>query len=363
MIDKVLILCDTHFGVKGGAEYYLKYQEEFFTNLVIPTLKKHRITHIIHLGDFFDSSSKVDMYVLHEVKRFFLDVLEEMDITMDILAGNHDVHHKNNNKVGSLLSIDRYQNINLFYDAEIVRLGNVEVCYIPWMHSNNKEEAIKTIKRAGKAGVPFAFGHLDMQGFMYNKFKPSDKGLDKNEIRIFEPFKLVLSGHYHHPSKKGNIEYPGANFHIDVTDREETRGFYVLDLESGDKEFFEFEHKLYREIVYTEDLDLDTIKDIPMAFIKIIYEGDLEKPAKFNKFLQILGMQNHRELNNYDYMYKKNAAIKAEKGEPDYEKPGSNVLGIFKEYLQVDENDSFKRDYLENLYNSAIKKVVENESS
>ena len=51
---KVLLITDQHFRVRNDHPVFIEKYREFYTNTVIPYIKKHKIKTVFCLGDTFD---------------------------------------------------------------------------------------------------------------------------------------------------------------------------------------------------------------------------------------------------------------------------------------------------------------------
>ena len=56
----IAILNDTHAGVRGDMVAMADYQGRFYNEVFFPYLKENGITHILHLGDYFDRRKNVN---------------------------------------------------------------------------------------------------------------------------------------------------------------------------------------------------------------------------------------------------------------------------------------------------------------
>ena len=153
--------------------------------------------------------------------------MSERGIEHHILAGNHDTAFKSDNSINSLHELigDRYRNKHLYIDAETVNIAGTDICMVPWMSPENKSRSIAAI-RASRARV--CLGHLELIGFETDG-KVMEHGDDP---AIFNHFEFVGSGHYHHPSQKGNVRYLGSTFQMTWGDYNCTRGFHIFDTET-----------------------------------------------------------------------------------------------------------------------------------
>ena len=97
-----------------------------------------------------------------------------------------------------------------------------------------------------------------------------DHGMDAS---LFHRFKRVWSGHFHHKSKKGNVQYLGNPYQMFWNDYKDTRGFHIYDTESDKLKFVQNPYEIFEKIVYDDtmgnynELDVSDYKD---KYIKII---------------------------------------------------------------------------------------------
>ena len=58
---KVAIITDTHFGARKGSDHLHNYFEMFYRDVFFPSLEKHQIDTVLHMGDIFDSRKAIDL--------------------------------------------------------------------------------------------------------------------------------------------------------------------------------------------------------------------------------------------------------------------------------------------------------------
>jgi hypothetical protein len=121
-----------------------------------------------------------------------------------MLVGNHDAYYKNTNSVNSPgLLLQNYSNIKTYSDPEVVKIGNLNTLFIPWICADNEEKTLRLIK---KSGCKIAMGHLELNGFEAYRGHTMDDGMDSV---VFDGFVKVFSGHYHTRSNNGTVFYEG----------------------------------------------------------------------------------------------------------------------------------------------------------
>ena len=75
---KVAILNDTHCGIRNSSDIFLDNAEKFFTDVFFPYLMENGISHIVHLGDYFDNRKFINFRALNRNRQFFLAKLREI---------------------------------------------------------------------------------------------------------------------------------------------------------------------------------------------------------------------------------------------------------------------------------------------
>ena len=197
---KIAVITDTHFGVKNDAQYILEYQKRFYKEVFFPTLLKEGVKHVIHGGDFFDRRKYINFMTLYKTKEMFLTPLRELDITMDIIPGNHDVYAKNTNEINALAEIlGEYSNINQIHKPTNIKYDSKEFMFVPWINNENYADTMEYIQ---KNNADVLVGHLELAGFDMYAGQKNEHGMDGN---VFSKFENVWSGHFHHQSRRDPI--------------------------------------------------------------------------------------------------------------------------------------------------------------
>lgn len=234
MKNKILIIGDIHYDVSNGNQTVLENQLEFFKKQVFPYMKEHNIKTIIQLGDLMDNRNKVSVNVLHYLKKDFFDVMKNEDITLYTLIGNHDIYHKTTREIHSLELFDElYDNFHVINDITTLEMNNKKLLIVPWVLPDEKYNFEDYLN------VDYIFGHFETNGV------EMVKNINCNSSHAFEmdSFKGIktFSGHFHlrRYYEQSNIYYVGTPSQINWSDYNETKGFHVLDVNTGDLEFIE----------------------------------------------------------------------------------------------------------------------------
>jgi DNA repair exonuclease SbcCD nuclease subunit len=290
---KIALLTDTHFGARNDSLPFDNYFRKFYSHVFFPTLERERITTVIHLGDVFDRRKYINFNILKNCREYFFDELEQRGMVMHLLAGNHDTYFKNTNEVNSpdLLLTD-YTNIQVIDRPTTLELDHTSILMMPWICSDNYAESMQAIQQST---APVLFGHLELAGFVMHKGVANDHGM---ETRPFEKFDLVCSGHFHHRSRSGNIQYLGNTYELTWNDFDDPRGFHIFDTQTLQLEFIANPYTMFERFVYDDtDQDPDGIDVTVFAEknIKVIVANKTDF-GKFDRFVDRLYKQNPLEL-------------------------------------------------------------------
>jgi len=268
---KVAIITDTHYGFKKGNQDYHDYFKRFYDDVFFPTLLKNKIKHVIHMGDVFDIRRQIDFWSLNWAKQNIFDTLESMGVTCDIMVGNHDAFYKNTLEINSVeCLLMEYSNLRVYSRPTEVKIGDREILYLPWICSENEEKTLDLIHTT-KAEI--VMGHLELKGFAANPKWTCEHGYNSE---IFDQFKLVMSGHFHTKSKKGNVQYLGNPYQMYWNDYDDRRGFHIFDTKTLKLTYVQNPYEMFYKIFYDDskndyyELDLSQYKN---TCVKLVVEN------------------------------------------------------------------------------------------
>jgi len=339
---KVCVLADTHFGVRQDSEAFHDNMEKFYSEIFFPEVKSRNISHIIHVGDVFDNRKKIDMYTARRAREYFFETLKESAITMDVTAGNHDLYFRHESNTTALREIlGLYKNIRFFTDVTDVSLaGGKPICYVPWIHNNNRDESIERIKNSKSEIV---FGHLELTGYQMYKGQISKHGEDP---ALFERFQHAYSGHFHHKNSRANITYLGSTSQHIWSDHGDVRGFHIFDTETYDVEFVANPYHMFEILNYDEDDS--TLPDVKGKYVRLLH-GEIKSQSKLDKFIKQLiesGVADLKVIPSASYSVKYNANTNVR---DDKSVNIEDALALMRSV--VEEDDVYSK--LEELYNKA----------
>ena len=145
---KIAILNDTHAGIRNSSEIFIDNAEQFYDKIFFPYVLDNGISHILHLGDYYDNRKFINFKALHRNRKMFLAKLREHGITMDIILGNHDTFYKNTNDLNALKELlGHYMNeVNIIMEPTIMEYDGTNIGLVPWIAPDNEEQSLNFIK-------------------------------------------------------------------------------------------------------------------------------------------------------------------------------------------------------------------------
>ncbi len=266
---KVAIINDTHCGTRNSSDIFLDNAEKFYSDVFFPYLLENNISHIVHLGDFFDNRKFINFKCLNRIRNCFLKPLRQHGITMDIIRGNHDVYFKNTGELNSLKELlGHYMNeVHIIHDPIVMDYDGLQMALVPWIDAGNEERSIKFIKEC-KADI--LAGHFDIIGYEMMKGIKCEHGLDRS---LFKRFEAVYSGHFHTKSTQDNITYLGSQMEFFWNDAHDNKYFHILDTGTRELEAIRNPHTLHHRIRYddttTDYMEFD-LSQVDNKFVKIV---------------------------------------------------------------------------------------------
>ena len=265
---KIAIITDQHLDGRKGNLAFWNYFQKFYDEIFFPTLEKEGIKVVFDLGDTFDNRKSMDFNTFHRVRENYFERLRPYNVHM--LLGNHCTYYKNTNRINSPeLLLEQYKNIKIYSEPTEVLMGKKVFLMLPWINKENQEDVFRRLETSE---ADICCGHLELNGFEVTPGMTMDHGMDP---KLFHRFARVWSGHYHHKSKKGNVQYLGNPYQMFWNDYKDRRGFHIYDTESDRLKFVENPFEIFDKIFYDDarmDYNKQDVSDYKNKFIKLIVE-------------------------------------------------------------------------------------------
>ena len=265
---KIAVITDQHLDGRKGSLAFWNYFQKFYDDVFFPTLEKEGIKVVFDLGDTFDNRKSMDFNIFHRVRENYFEKLRKYEVHM--LLGNHCTYYKNTSRINSPeLLLENYKNIKIYSEPKEILMGKKVFLMLPWINKENQEEVLKYLENSE---ADICCGHLELAGFEMNAGMIMDHGMDH---KLFHRFNRVWSGHYHHKSKKGNVQYLGNPYQMFWNDYKDTRGFHIYDTESDRLKFIRNPYDIFDKIFYDDtrmDYNKQDVSSYKDKYIKIVVE-------------------------------------------------------------------------------------------
>jgi DNA repair exonuclease SbcCD nuclease subunit len=223
--NKICCVSDIHIGVHQNSSMWHTIAIDW-AKWLRDELREKDITDIIICGDLFHYRDEISVNTIHVTTKI-LSIWKEFNIGM--IVGNHDSYYKDRVDVNSLSILTGWDNITVFDTATTIESSGKTLTFCPW---GTKVYEIPE--------SDIVFGHFEINTFKLNQFKICDHGISSSDL--LSKSNLIITGHFHLREERqydnGTILYIGSPFQMDFGDVGDTKGYYILDVESSKYEFF-----------------------------------------------------------------------------------------------------------------------------
>jgi DNA repair exonuclease SbcCD nuclease subunit len=348
---KIAILTDTHAGVRNDSLAFHEYSKRFYDDVFFRYIDTNNIRTVIHCGDIVDRRKYINIVTANRLRTDLIEPALVRGIRWHQILGNHDVVHKNTNKISSFIELFNNHNVNIYEEATTVDFDGCPILLMPWINDENRDHALASIK---ETNAQICFGHLELQGFEMYKGSIVSHGEDAS---VFSRFDLVASGHYHHRSSRDNIHYLGSHAEFTWSDYNDPRGFHIFDTETRQLSFIENPYKMFVKFWYNDGDPKFT--DTPIDYsqfagkiIKIIIT-EKNNPYWFEQFVDKIEKQNPVDIQIVEDHLNLNL-----EDDNDIVDEAESTIDIFKKYIHNTEAKGIDKVKLEqkivDLYHEAL---------
>tara|TARA_B100001996_G_scaffold377399_1_gene359971 strand:+ start:1167 stop:2201 length:1035 start_codon:yes stop_codon:yes gene_type:complete len=341
---KIAIITDTHYGARKGSKHLHDYFEMFYRDIFFPSLEEHKIDTIVHMGDIFDSRKAIDLQSLEWSKRVVFEPLKKYKVYTTI--GNHDCYYKNTNNVNSPdLLLKNYPNIKIYSKATELVIDKLKILLLPWINSENYADTCNLIK---KTNAKVAMGHLEVNGFKATRGHMMENGMD---VKTFNKFDKVYSGHFHTRSDDGQIYYLGNPYEMFWNDVNDPRGFHLFDTETLEHTPINNPYKLFYNVYYEDtNYKLFNATEYKDKIVKVIVrkKSNLKDFEKFLDKLYTAGVHELKIIENFDLQENEDFKIEEEE----------STISILNRYIDESETD-YDKNIIKGIFQDLYRKSCE----
>lgn len=223
---KVCVISDLHLGVHTNSAVWHKIALDW-AEWLVSELKAKKIKDIIFCGDWHHNRSEISVSTL-QISADVLNIFKDFNIIA--VTGNHDLYYKHRTDVNSLSIYKGRKNITVIDTVTTSVLFDRKITFCPWNTPVDEIPESNTI-----------FGHFEIETFNMNGMKICEEGFKVKDLMAKS--ELVISGHFHTRHEKhyknGTILYCGNPFQMDFGDCGNSKGYYILDIDTNDYTFYE----------------------------------------------------------------------------------------------------------------------------
>lgn len=220
MSNEIAILGDLHFGVRHNSPHFREFIVEY-VNGVIDECIKYGIKTIAQVGDLCNSRLSLN-HLDHDAILNLYQRCDDVGIEWIQLVGNHDSTFKRHLRSNTPSKLARgFKNICVIDKPIECVFGGENTLLLPWICDENYKQTMEMIKNTD---AKYCLAHLELDGY------PVNGQIMRSTMKdtIFKKFDRVITGHYHSPSSRGNIDYIGSLFDLTWADVGDVRGWYTL---------------------------------------------------------------------------------------------------------------------------------------
>lgn len=248
----MIFIADIHIGLNKSNPNFYRATEDLFIELADVCVRRS-IDTIAVLGDIFENRRIISQKSLKTAQKV-IEICK--DIQLILVRGNHDTYYEANVYPNWLTALRKYPNVITVEDGPTFFKKN-DMCFVPWGYD------ISTLDWTG-----YLLGHFEISSFQMNDGFECNTGRRPED---FKRFRHVYSGHFHHPSSRGNITYLGTPFQHDFGDVGSARGYYIF--KDGELEFIEFTNAPKFIKIFTDDFD-EQKHLVHNNYVKLIFSSD-----------------------------------------------------------------------------------------
>lgn len=352
------IITDTHFGARGDSEAMQHNQAKFYDRVFFPTIVKYECKSVLHLGDYGDRRKYINFATAAFIHNGYRQKMTRYGVHETILIGNHDCYLKQSTTPNSVEELCRHTpDVTVVKEPVALDCYGTSVLFLPWICDENRDRSMKLIE---DARVPLVAGHLELKDFQTYRGVVMQTGM---EASLFDRFRLVVSGHYHHKSSKSPVEYLGAPYAMTWNDYADPRGFHLLDTDTFELTFIENPYSMFARLVYDDDgQPVDYINDLCAnviaidsayheAYVKVVVKNKT-RPEWFDRLMDAL-----EAAGALDVLVVDDIVVNDDETETTVSLEDVDTLDVIREYVDSLSTscDKPKLDaYLQGLYHEAI---------
>jgi len=344
--SEIAIFSDIHIGLQRNSKFWHDVAWEW-ANWFIQDIKSKKIKDVVFCGDFFHTRDEVSVDTLHFGTKL-LSLFKDFNVTM--IVGNHDCFLKDSSEVNSISPYSEWPNVKIVDKLVTIEAFDKVINFVPWgIHYQDIPKSDIT------------FGHFEINYYKMNTYAICDNGIEDEDFVEKSP--IVVSGHFHlrderNYSNGGRIVYVGNPFQMDFNDAETSKGYYTMDLKTGEMIFTEnkISPKHYN-ILLSDLISEKTITEkIKNIFSNNLIKLKVDRKTTHEDIEFILDVLRGLNPSVFNIEYESNISeYDLEEQRKDFS--GINIQQAIIEFIDLMDANNKKDliDYTIELYNKTIK--------
>lgn len=229
-LKKFASFTDIHFGKKQNSEQHNKDCIRFLQWFCDNVRNDPKVDHIVFMGDWHENRSALNISTLH-YSYIGASMLNDLGLPVYFIVGNHDLFHRNNRDIHSVILFNEMHNFIVIDEPTYVDDIHGGVLLSPYLFHHEYSNLTEYLK------VPIWMGHFEFKGFNITGHSDYKMPVGPDPEDYKQPH-LIFSGHFHKRQADQNIVYTGNTFPMDFGDAGDIdRGMTLYDFEQDDVEF------------------------------------------------------------------------------------------------------------------------------
>jgi hypothetical protein len=237
--------------------------------------------------------------------------------------------------------------INLVLKPTVMHYRDCDIALVPWINPENLTESIAFLE---KCSATIVGGHFELAGFeMMKGMPPAQHG--SIETSVLDRFDMVLSGHYHTKSTKGNVHYLGTQYEMTWSDADDAKYFHVFDTETRQLTPVRNPYVIFNKVIYNDvlkDYSRYDVSKLKSSFVKVIVTNK-SKPDMFDNFIDSIGAIEPHELKIAE-TYEEFSGENVNSDEIEKVTDTSDLLSVYVDAIETDLDKDTLKHRLRELY-------------
>lgn len=336
-IKKVAAYTDIHFGKRNNSIIHNQDCLDFIDWFIEEVKKDSEISHIVFLGDFFESRSAINILTL-DMAYQGVKKLNDLGLPIIHIVGNHDLHRRTTREIHSVNFFNELENFIIVDEPTIID----DCLFSPYIFDDEYPDLAEYNK------CKYWYGHFEFKNFKitgYNTIMKHGPGHEQ-----FNGPELILSGHFHKRQAKDNVVYIGNTFPMDYGDAgDNERGMITLDHSSGDIKFLDWPNMpKYHKTSLSKVLGEDWNPEEKMR-VQCIVDVDITYSEAQTIKSSMVENHNLREFTLVESAEKSDTLSGDEDSVEDIEAKSVDDL-VVESLESIDDMTNIKSDKLINIY-------------